>query len=98
MKKHTNKYAQPKTFFMADATLDYHDRGVLLPYDIEKLLSEFLEDSYNLGHKQVLIITGKGLVVRPLVEKLLARNKYVTEFTQASFSNGHKGAFEVNLA
>ncbi|BCX14095.1 MAG: hypothetical protein KatS3mg085_627 [Candidatus Dojkabacteria bacterium] len=83
--------------FIPQATLDYHKFGKLLPYDIEKILFEFIEDSYYSNYQKILIITGKGKVVRPLVKRLLAQNKFVSNFKQASYFNGQSGAFEVTL-
>jgi DNA-nicking Smr family endonuclease len=101
MKKHVNKYKinletfEPK--FIADAEFDFHNRGVLLPYDIEKLLSEFIEDSYYNSLRRVLVIVGKGGVVRPKVDSLLKRNKLVDNYKFAGYFNGQDGAFEVWL-
>ncbi len=83
--------------FISEAELDYHNFGILLPYDVEKILNEFLEDSSIAGYKQVLVITGKGNVVRPLINKLLSRHKLVEKFKQAGYFNGQTGAFEVTL-
>lgn len=83
--------------FIPQATLDYHEFGVLLNFDIEQKLNIFLEDSYYKDYFQVLIITGKGKVVKPLVYKLLKSSKYVESFNLAGYFNGQGGAFEVNL-
>lgn len=83
--------------FLADETLDFHELGILDHFDIEKILTEFIENSYNKDHTQVLVITGKGQVVRPLVKKLLEKSKYVEEFRYAGYFNGQSGAFEVTL-
>jgi len=101
-----NKYSTGKdqpnnlkniTLFYAQAELDYHELGLLTAYDIEKILSEFLEDSYIQGLKNVLVITGKGQTVKPLVSKLLPKNKYVESFKIAGYFNGQEGAIEVTL-
>lgn len=78
-------------------TLDYHEFGELTSYDIEKYLSDFLEDSYNSNFTKVLVITGKGQVVRPLVQRLLKQNKFVESFKQAGYFTGGEGAFEITL-
>ncbi len=83
--------------FPYQAEIDYHNFGILDQYEIEKLLLEFLEDSYISKLKNVLVITGKGKVVRPLVQKLLKGNKFVESFKQAGYYNGQEGAFEVVL-
>jgi len=83
--------------FIPQAKLDYHEFGILNAYDIEKHLNEFIEDSYISKFTEILIITGKGFVVRPLVNKLLSKNKYVLNFKSAGYFNGQGGAFEVKL-
>lgn len=49
------------------------------------------------GYKRVLVITGKGKVVKPSVFKLLKQSKKVKEFKTAGYFNGQEGAFEVIL-
>ena len=85
----------PTNYFYPQAELDYHDRGSLNPYDIEKLLHEFIEDEQIKGNTRLLIITGKGRIVRPLVRTLLTRHPEVKEFASGSYHNGQDGAFEV---
>ncbi len=104
----SNKYAkysktQKHTPFLPEATLDYHDRGTLSTYDIERELNIFLEDSYNHDLSQLLIITGKGHnspqgpIVRPFVGQLLKKHYLVAKYKQADDSRGGAGAFEVTL-
>lgn len=83
--------------FFPQAEFDFHELGPLTHFDIEKYLNTFLEDSYNEGHTRVLVITGKGLVVRPLVQKLLKNHALVEKYTTAGYHNGQSGAFEVWL-
>lgn len=83
--------------FVPDAQLDFHGMGVLTAYDIEKLLHEFIEDCYIVNKRQLLVITGKGSVVRPLVERLLKNHKHVARFQHAGYFSGQTGAFEVVL-
>ena len=87
--------------FLPQAELDFHELGVLTAYDIEKYLNEFLEDCYIAKLKNVLVITGKGNVVRPAVLKLLSelqkKNKFVESFKTAGYFNGQSGAVEVVL-
>lgn len=83
--------------FVAEAELDFHHFGQLTDFDIEKILFEFLEDSYVSSKSNLLVITGKGPVVRPLVQKLLKQNKFVKNFNVAGYFNGQDGAFEVEL-
>lgn len=89
-------YKDPLGFIPQDQ-IDFHNFGEMTPFDIEKYLSEFLEDCYVAKYHQVLVITGKGSVVRPLVQKLLKQNKYVANFKPAGYFNGQGGAFEVEL-
>lgn len=83
--------------FVPEAELDFHQFNQLTHYDIEKILSEFLEESYVNKVGRVIVITGKGKVVRPLVNKLLAKSKFVKKYKQAGYFNGQSGAFEVTI-
>ena len=94
-KKNANK--QLFNEFLPQAQIDFHEFGLLTNYDIEKYLNEFLEDCYISKLDKVLVITGKGNVVRPLVIKLLKQNKLVKSFKQAGYFNGQSGAVEVEL-
>lgn len=80
-----------------EAQIDFHEFGLLNHYDVEKILYEFIEDSHVAGYENVLIITGKGQFVRPLVQKLLKSNQLVKSFKSASYYHGGSGAFEVEL-
>ena len=83
--------------FIAEDTLDYHQFGQLTHYEVEKILNEFLEDAYYSDKSQVLIITGKGKLIRPIMPKLLKKHKLVKNFKTAGYYNGQDGAFEVTL-
>lgn len=83
--------------FIAEAQLDFHHFLSLDPIDIEIYLDEFLEESQINKYKGVLVITGKGRVVKPIVQKLLKHSKRVESFKQAGYFNGQDGAFEVTL-
>jgi DNA-nicking Smr family endonuclease len=104
-KKHNNKYAHlaPKRSldhldnFVPEAQLDYHNRGSLSKFEIIQMLEDFLLESYTDGLEKVLIITGKGSVVRPLVTKKLRKSKYVAKSSKAGYYNGQSGAIEVYL-
>ncbi len=85
------------SFFFQQNELDFHLYDKLDPFEVEKILFEFIEDNYLLGNKFLLVITGHGKLVRPLVRKLLPKNKLVSEFKSANLYNGGKGAFEVIL-
>jgi DNA-nicking Smr family endonuclease len=97
-KKDKNKaYEDSFDKFISDSELDFHDFGILTEYEIEVILNNYIEDSYFLNLKYLLIITGKGKVVRPLVNKLLKTNKYVESHKRAGYFNGQEGAIEVTL-
>lgn len=87
--------------FIAEATLDFHDLGLLTREQIEAMTLEFLDVCYRSDHDSVLIITGKGkssehgLVVRPVVEKTLRQDKFVKSFKTAAAARGGASAFEV---
>jgi DNA-nicking Smr family endonuclease len=94
-KKFKQNPFMPLNFFVPEDTLDYHEYGILDRFDIEKIFTEFIEDCYFNKNKKVLIITGKGIVIRPIIQKLIKSNKYVEESKIASY--GNTGAFEVIL-
>jgi DNA-nicking Smr family endonuclease len=83
--------------FYSQDEFDYHDLGPMTPFDIEENFNRFIEDSYFKMLRYVTIVTGKGQVVRPLVQRLLKTNKYVEKFKNAGYFNGQDGAFEVTL-
>jgi len=96
---HLNKYKKEDNIvpFVSEAELDFHIMDKFDPYDIESMLNTFLEDCYLQKFESVIVIVGKGFVVRPFVQKLLKTHKLVKEFKQASYYNGQSGAFEVKL-
>lgn len=97
--KKKSKKVTAKVFsgFVPEDQIDFHQFGLLTSFDIEKYLCEFLEDCYISKMSKVLVITGKGSVVRPAVQKLLKTNKHVHSFKSAGYFNGQSGAFEVEL-
>ena len=98
-KEDKNVTKKPFVFdeFVPQRELDYHDKGILDVFQIENMLDIFVEDCYLGGIKRVLIITGKGIVVRAVVKKHLKKVKYVKSFNMAGYFNGGSGAFEVEL-
>ncbi|MEP7104185.1 MAG: Smr/MutS family protein [Candidatus Dojkabacteria bacterium] len=98
-KSHENKYKNDpeNSFFVSQAELDFHILDHFDSFEIEKMLNEFLEECYIKKFDQVIVIVGKGAVVKPYVTRLLKQHKLVSEFKQASYYNGQSGAFEVNL-
>jgi len=98
-KRLNNKVAIKKVFeFIPQDQIDFHELGILTSFDIEKYLNEFLEDSYISKLERVLVITGKGSVVRPKVMALLKSSKFVSKYKSAGYFNGQGGAFEVELS
>lgn len=85
------------TSFIPEAQLDYHDLGILSVEEINYFLDKFIEEQVALGHTKVIIVTGKGKVVRPVVEKRLSKCKFISGFNSAGYFNGQEGAFEVEL-
>lgn len=83
--------------FIAEDQLDFHVWDRLDKFQIEKILFEFLEDSYVREYEQILVITGNGKVVKPLVDKLLDNHELVRKYNRAGYYNGQGGAFEVHL-
>lgn len=92
-KKHLNF----QQIFDYDDKLDFHTFGILRRFEINLHLEHFIEDSYARSYKNLLIITGKGQVVRPIVEKNLKLNKLIFTYRVGGYFNGQDGAFEVEL-
>lgn len=83
--------------FFPEDTLDFHDLGVLTPNQIIFETNQFIELSQLSGHTKVRIITGKGKVVRPLVQKVISNHKSIAKFKVAGYYDGQDGAFDINL-
>ncbi len=83
--------------FKVDRELDFHNMGILTREEIKYLVECFLEDSILMGASNVLIVTGRGNTVRPLVRLCLMESKKVASFRIARFFRGGAGAFEVFL-
>lgn len=83
--------------FIPEAKIDFHDFGPMTEFDIEQRLLHFLEDCHIAKFTSVLVVTGKGQVVRPLVARLLNKCKFVKSHQTAGYFNGQTGAFEVVL-
>lgn len=99
MKKRKSKEKKIVNYFefIPEEEFDYHVLGELTTYDIERYLNEFLEDCYISKMSRVLIITGKGHVVRPMVLRLLKSHQFVEKFKDAGYFNGQSGAVEIVL-
>lgn len=89
------KYIENFDKYISEATLDYHNFGIIDSYLIEKYLIEFIEECYVKGYHQILVIVGKGFVIRPIVMKLLSKIKEVKSFNYAGYYNGQDGAIEI---
>jgi DNA-nicking Smr family endonuclease len=83
--------------FVEQACLDIHEFGPMLHADIHKMIEEFIEDQYNAGLSRIRIVTGKGLVVRPMTLRILKKSQYVKEFRFAGYFTGQNGALEILL-
>ncbi len=86
-----------KQDFVAEAELDFHNRGILSPHDVEFETDIFLREQQILGKRMVLVITGKGKMVRPVIGRFLKTHPVVMEFKTAGYYNGQDGAYEVIL-
>ena len=78
--------------------LDYHQLGILTREEIIFQLHDFIEMAVASGETHVRIVTGKGKVVRPLVQFELRKIKMVKSFEFADYFNGQDGAIEVELS
>jgi DNA-nicking Smr family endonuclease len=84
--------------FREQATLDMHE-FLPLPHDeIRDMIRKFIEEQYKMGSYQIKIITGKGVVVRPMTLKILSKSPYVKQFRFAGYYTGQDGAIEILLA
>lgn len=77
--------------------IDFHEYGLLEKNQIQFFTDKFIQDSYSQGLKKILIITGKGAIVRPCVENTLRNHKLIKKYSRALEENGGSGAFEVWL-
>lgn len=96
-----NKYKQfskatdfKDELFIPQAQFDFHEFSELLPYQIDQYYEEFINDCVRAKLKRVLIITGKGRVVRPHVERLLKKDDRIERYKSAGYYTGQEGAFE----
>lgn len=80
-----------------DDQIDFHDLGILSRDEIRHFTLDFLERSKASKFEKVRIITGKGSVVRPEVQKVLKNSKLVKKFKFAGYFSGQDGAIEVEL-
>lgn len=95
-----NKYAHLSE---PQATLDFHNRGILTEHEICSLAQQFVEDSLSKGFHRILIITGKGLhskegpVIEPLLREFLPTLPSVRSVLTARRDRGGEGALELEL-
>lgn len=80
-----------------DSQIDFHAFGEMSREEIDYLLNQFLDENAALKNRTLLIITGKGEVVRPEIERLLKKDKRVLEYESAGYTTGQHGAFIVKL-
>ncbi|MBA4337028.1 hypothetical protein C0416_04645 [bacterium] len=86
------------------AEFDFHERGILYPEDIKKMVDEFIEECVRRKLTKVLFITGKGLhskkgmpIIKPLVKKYLQAKPQVYRVYEGRFDRGGSGTLEVIL-
>jgi DNA-nicking Smr family endonuclease len=89
--------------FKHEAKFDFHDLELkgITDYEVETHLFHFLEDSYHKGLQNVLVVTGKGSVIKPMVLKLLKTSSQIKNLVKryklAGYFNGQGGALEIVL-
>ena len=83
--------------FKPEALLDFHDYDILNESYILEIYDQFIKESIEASQTKVLIITGKGEVIKPLINKTLARDNRVDTYNHAGMYQGGKGAFEIFL-
>ena len=77
---------------------DSFDLHSFLPRDVANALSDYLDEAFDRGWREVRIIHGKGKGVRRAeVRRLLAQNPRVVEFFDAPPGRGEFGATVVIL-
>lgn len=95
-----NKYAHLSD---PQATLDFHGKGILSPENICEMAKDFVESSFQKGHRKILVITGKGIhsrespVIAPLLQEFLPRLPQVKSVMKARRDRGGEGALEIEL-
>jgi DNA-nicking Smr family endonuclease len=83
--------------FPSQATLDYHNRGILDAFDVEKIFDDFAYDCVSKNYLYLIVICGKGKLVRPTIQKVLKTHTLVEYFKDGGYYTGGKGAFLVKL-
>jgi len=99
--KKTNKY---DNLSKPQAEFDFHNRGKLTPYAVQRLTDEFLEECRDRKLTKILFITGKGLhskhgmpIIKPFLNKYLKSLDYVVRVYEGRFDRGGEGTLEVIL-
>lgn len=99
-----NKYSH---FQQPEATLDFHDLGVLDGATVKRMTSEFVADAQARGLCRVRLITGKGRhskgdpLVKPQVQRTLEelrRAGVIESFADARIDQGGAGAVDAVVA
>lgn len=83
--------------FIPEAVLDYHEYDILNEPAVEQIYNSFVDESIIYGQKKLLIVTGKGELVRPHIARIAARDKRIASYQRAGYFNGQSGAFEITL-
>lgn len=97
MKRNPLKNLNKLSGFQPEAILDYHGFGVLDPYEVEEILNNFMYKAYEMKLVKVLVITGKGRLIKQSVPGILKKVNFVKSFQIASSANGGEGALEILL-
>jgi dsDNA-specific endonuclease/ATPase MutS2 len=88
-------FPEPVTIEIRD-TIDLH---TIPPRDVKRVVEEYLLEAHRAGFRSVRIIHGKGLgVQRETVRSILARTRFVEEWTDAPPEAGGLGATIARLS
>jgi len=84
-----NPFPQPVQVEITDV-LDLH---TIPPRDVKPVVEEYLEQAHRAGFRTVRLIHGKGIgVQREIVRAVLARTRFVVDWTNAPPEAGGLGA------
>jgi dsDNA-specific endonuclease/ATPase MutS2 len=88
-------FPEPVTIEIRDI-IDLH---TIPPRDVKRVVEEYLLEAHRAGFRSVRIIHGKGLgVQRETVRSILARTRFVEEWTDAPPEAGGLGATIARLS
>ncbi len=79
--------------------IDVFDLHTIPPRDVKYVIEEYLFQAHKKGYRSVRIIHGKGIgVQREMVRSILARTRFVVDWTDAPPEAGGLGATIVRLS